>query len=118
MHAGAGPTVDLARCAACHKGQGYVDALMAALSNYVCNDCAVGEVDRPVETADYAELDSSMLLNLAGRIEALHGDIADRQRRIVGILRERHVSWARIGEHLGVTRQAVWYRFDKASGGE
>jgi hypothetical protein len=30
---------------------------------------------------------------------------------IVDILRERDVSWAQIGEALGVTRQAAWKRF-------
>ena len=38
------------------------------------------------------------------RVDAAMQDIAD-------ILRERDVSWAAIGEALGVSRQAAWKRF-------
>ncbi|GGS66167.1 hypothetical protein GCM10010176_005870 [Nonomuraea spiralis] len=37
---------------------------------------------------------------------------AERDLRAwVGILRDREVTWARIGEALGITRQAAWDRF-------
>ncbi|WP_293906064.1 hypothetical protein [Phenylobacterium sp.] len=32
-------------------------------------------------------------------------------QHVADILRERHVSWAAIGETLGVSRQAAWKRF-------
>jgi ATP-dependent Clp protease ATP-binding subunit ClpX len=32
-------------------------------------------------------------------------------RSLVDLLRRREVSWARIGDALGVTRQAAWERF-------
>ncbi|MFI9591337.1 ClpX C4-type zinc finger protein [Nonomuraea sp. NPDC052265] len=44
--------------------------------------------------------------------QALTVELAERDLRAwVGILRDRNVTWARIGEALGITRQAAWDRF-------
>ncbi|MEV3981909.1 LysR substrate-binding domain-containing protein [Nonomuraea sp. NPDC049758] len=44
--------------------------------------------------------------------QALTLEQAERDLRAwVGILRDRNVTWARIGEALGITRQAAWDRF-------
>lgn len=51
------------------------------------------------------------LLNNISAIEPLHQDVSAQQALMVAILRERAVSWADIGQALGVTRQAAWRRF-------
>ncbi|HCB07582.1 MAG TPA: hypothetical protein DEQ43_25580 [Nocardioides bacterium] len=40
----------------------------------------------------------------------------DRYLRVwVGLIRERHISYAEIGKALGVSRQAAWERFSRVT---
>jgi len=114
-----------AYCSFCRKGQEDVNALIAGPGVYMCNECvdlAVGvfrklgnvETKIPYDAAKHFQsLDSEKLLNLVGLIDPVYKDVASQQELIVGILRERQVSWADIGGSLGVTRQAAWRRFAK-----
>lgn len=45
------------------------------------------------------------------RAHAAHHNVDRAVRRHVRALRARGVSWARIGEALGMTRQSAWERF-------
>jgi hypothetical protein len=119
-----------AHCSFCRKGQQDVNALIAGPGVYICNECVemagevfqkLGRVEKKVPfvaAEHFRGLDSARLLDLVGRIEPVHQDVAGQQDLIVGILREREVSWADIGASLGVSRQAVWRRFAKGPDGE
>lgn len=119
-----------AHCSFCQKGQEDVNALISGPGVYICNECAdlagevfrkLGRVEKKVPydaAAHFRDFDSARLLALVARIEPVHQDVANQQELIVGILRERQVSWAEIGESLGVSRQAVWRRFAKGPDAE
>jgi len=51
---------------------------------------------------------------LLGRLQPAAALVASADaglRGLVDVLRQREVSWARIGDALGVSRQAAWERF-------
>ena len=51
------------------------------------------------------------ILDLLPRIAAVGAQTEASLHRLVTILRERRVTWARIGAALSITRQSVWERF-------
>ena len=54
--------------------------------------------------------DDALLANL-GRLQTLVSQVDAALHNHVGMLRDRGVSWTRIGEALGVSKQAAWERF-------
>ena len=54
--------------------------------------------------------DDELLASLA-RIQAVVSQVDAAAHDHVGILRARGVSWTRIGQALGVSKQAAWERF-------
>jgi hypothetical protein len=58
--------------------------------------------------------DADMLARLP-LIAATAGQVDRYLRAWVGRIRERHISYAEIGKALGVSRQAAWERFSRAS---
>ncbi|WP_412538254.1 ClpX C4-type zinc finger protein [Longispora sp. K20-0274] len=104
------------RCSFCGKPDGEAVRIVAGPGVYICDEC----VDLCVlvlaggPTPSFPPLDGRSdddLLADVARIEASRGqvDVAvhDRVRR----LRARSVTWARIGEALGISRQSAWERF-------
>jgi ClpX C4-type zinc finger protein len=51
------------------------------------------------------------ILDLLPRIAAVGAQTEASLQRLVTILRERRVTWARIGAALQITRQSAWERF-------
>jgi hypothetical protein len=112
-----------ARCSFCRKDNMAVDVLIGGIGVFICNECVDAANDAlakagPVTTKvpyDAAKQlrasDTEKLLRLAAGAEPVRQDIADYQSLNVDILRERGVSWAEIGQALGVSRQAAWKRF-------
>ena len=112
-----------ARCSFCRKDNMAVDVLIAGIGAFICNECVdvandalakVGSVTTKVPYDAAKPLracDSQKLLNLVAGAEPVRQDIADYQALNVEILRERGISWADIGQALGVSRQAAWKRF-------
>jgi hypothetical protein len=112
-----------AHCSFCAKSNTGVDRLIAGAGVYICNECVAlctailgdtslrGDPHAPPRLPEWEHLtDDAMLSHVtniattAGRVEAsLHSWVAE--------LRRRGVTWARIGESLGITRQSAWERF-------
>jgi ATP-dependent Clp protease ATP-binding subunit ClpX len=102
-------------CSFCLRTSAEVERLLGGPGAYICDTC-VGECDRiladpsiPFPAFD-ADDDDALLRRLApasGRVAAADTGL----RGLVDLLREREISWARIGEALGVSRQAAWERF-------
>jgi hypothetical protein len=67
--------------------------------------------DVPNITDDLDDLGVGELIDLLVRIYRSHEGVDRTVRRVVDTLRAREVSWARIGEALGMTRQSAWERF-------
>jgi ATP-dependent protease Clp ATPase subunit len=111
----------LFRCSFCAKPQTQVKVLIGGPGVHICNECVALSakilednmeqwVKHPtLRTMDKFETDELL------RIIKLYDGAADAafesMQDIVGVLREREVSWEQIGEALGVSRQAAWKRF-------
>lgn len=115
------------RCSFCGKNAEEVEKLIAGPGVYICGECVTLcvewlESDSPApprapylraspDAAAMAGKPSDEVLELiASRSGAAKG--ADQNvKELVAFVRARGVSWTRIGEALGVTRQAAWERY-------
>jgi ClpX C4-type zinc finger len=108
---------DELRCTFCGKSQIDVRKLIAGPTVFICDECVAlcvkicedDDVSTELSNPELVPNEPLLLIlkNAATRDEHLR--IALQQ--MVDVLRKRGVSWARIGEALGVSRQAAWDRF-------
>jgi ATP-dependent Clp protease ATP-binding subunit ClpX len=116
-------TTTQVRCSFCAKPSSDVEKVIAGPGVYICNEC-VGlcaeilgkERSKPVEpSTELPVWEESMtdeqILELLPRIAAVSAQTEASLQRLVAVLRERKVTWARIGEALRITRQSAWERF-------
>jgi hypothetical protein len=80
------------------------------------NDILETERSKPAEPrTQLPAWDESMtdeqILELLPRIAAVGTQTEASLQRLVSILRERRVTWARIGSALQIARQSAWERF-------
>ncbi len=116
------PAGVFASCSFCGKDNTQVTRLIAGPGVHICDEC-VGLCDEIL--AEYAGAgpspaprlpewgalsDDEMLAHIP-RIAATGAKVEDSLRAWVLELRRRSVTWARIGEALGMTRQSAWGRF-------
>ena len=103
-------------CSFCRKSNKEAPSLIAGPGVFICGDCV-----RTCNTilaglpsdgfAGWDQLpDEALLANLERSLAAHEGSRAVLQQQI-DVLRKRDVSWQKIGEALGVSRQAAWERF-------
>jgi hypothetical protein len=127
-------TAEALRCSFCTKSQFDVVKLVAGPGVFICNDCidlcnqiideevklsggpaaaaarsSQGETPPAIKAWD--GLSDDELLAEMVRAHAAHENVDRAVKRHVAVLRERGLSWARIGEALGMTRQSAWERF-------
>lgn len=115
---------EIARCSFCGKPDHEVRRLVAGAGVYICDECVAlaaqlveqgaGDGDagsaRPRGPLWAALTDEEMLAHIP-RVAA-HIDEAEADLRAgVQELRRRGVTWRRIGEALGISRQSAWERF-------
>ncbi|MEV6205725.1 ClpX C4-type zinc finger protein [Kitasatospora sp. NPDC051914] len=111
---------DPLQCSFCGKSDAEVDKLVSGPGVHICNQCVDlaasivaeyrgGPVDLQMPTWG-SMTDEEMLARLP-RIAAVADQVEDNLRAWVQELRRRGVTWARIGESLGITRQSAWGRF-------
>jgi ATP-dependent protease Clp ATPase subunit len=108
------------RCSFCGKSQTEVKTLVAGPGVFICDECVqlcqsiIAKQAAPQEVPGSLLPDNAptekLLKTLAGYNGAFESVDAAMQD-IVDILREREVSWARVGRALAVSRQAAWKRF-------
>lgn len=121
-------------CSFCNKSQFDVIRLVAGPGVYICNECvelcnqviaqepartgsrvenkrrSTTSHDPPTIKAWEALSDVELLAEMV-RAHAAHENVDRSVAHHVAELRERGVTWARIGEALGMTRQSAWERF-------
>ena len=103
-------------CSFCTKGKDSVVKLIAGPGVYICNECVglcdliIAEEPAPGFRPWNEQPDEEMLASLA-RIQAAVSQADAAVHDHVAVLRERGISWTRIGEALGVSKQAAWERF-------
>lgn len=107
-------------CSFCGKSQHKVEKLIAGPRGvFICETC-VGLCDKIIAGA-WTKADSKgfeplkqateELLELLPSVDFASEANRDFLQALVEALRQREVSWADIGEKLGVSRQSTWERF-------
>jgi ClpX C4-type zinc finger len=121
------------RCSFCGKTQFDILKLVAGPGVYICNECIDlsnqiiaqelnGQDDQgavppsaqsqsPPTLKAWDGLSDEDLLAEMVRAHAAHQNVDRAVALHIAALRARDVSWARIGEALGMTRQSAWERF-------
>ncbi|HET6910470.1 MAG TPA: ClpX C4-type zinc finger protein [Mycobacteriales bacterium] len=107
-------------CSFCAKEESQIEQMVAGAGVYICNECVAlcGEIfatgkrgeEKPSIPYWQSMSDEKMLAHLP-RIASVATQVEDDLRVWVQRLRDRGVSWARIGTALGMARQSAWERF-------
>jgi len=102
-------------CSFCGKDKSAVLKLIAGPGVYICNECVALCNDILVDDSSgfsgYADRpDDELLANLA-KMQTMVSQVDSAVHDHVDLLRSRGISWTRIGEALGVSKQAAWERF-------
>lgn len=104
------------RCSFCGKSEAEVGRLIGGGSGrYICDNCVgvcvaiLGATPSPFVGWD--KMSEEQLLAAVQASEASVEALRSLQQAQVEALRKREVSWAAIGQALGVSRQAAWERF-------
>jgi hypothetical protein len=104
------------RCSFCGKSEAEAARLIGGgAGRYICDGC-VGVCNAildavPAPLAGWETMSDTQLLAAVTASEASVAALRSLQRAQVEALRKREVSWAAIGQALGVSRQAAWERF-------
>jgi hypothetical protein len=108
--------LDNLHCSFCLKDKAVVTKIVAGPGVYICNECVdlcqliiAGEPAREF-TAWNEQPDDELLASMA-RTQAVVAQVDAAIHDHASVLRSRGVSWTRIGEALGVSKQAAWERF-------
>jgi hypothetical protein len=107
------------RCSFCGQPHTAVAKLIAGPGVYICDGCVdlCAAIVAETSTADapslpeWAAMPDDELLDRLAQIAASAANIEAGLRDRIDELRDRGVSWARIGAALGMTRQSAWERF-------
>jgi ClpX C4-type zinc finger len=103
-------------CSFCIKDKDAVAKLIAGPGVYICNECVnlcdliLAEEQVPAFGSWNEQPDDELLASLA-RVQAVVSQVDAALHDHVAILRDRGISWTRIGQALGVSKQAAWERF-------
>jgi len=103
-------------CSFCRRDDRTVEKLIAGPAVYICDGC-VGLCNRILagkSVPSFPGLESRANADLLAALPPASAavDLArDVLQEHVDELRRREVSWAEIGDALGISRQAAWERF-------
>ncbi len=108
-------------CSYCLRPRVGAMRLFASPLAAICEDCARNAVaafesdptpsDLPGPATPWERLDNEALLARIPEVAKASREVQEHLGRWVAAARERHISWARIGEALDMTRQSAWERF-------
>ena len=102
-------------CSFCLRSAAEVQRLLGGPGVHICDTCVAAcdriLADPSIPFPDLADEDDETLLARLPPAAALVSSADAGLRGLVDVLRQREVSWARIGGALGVSRQAAWERF-------
>jgi ATP-dependent Clp protease ATP-binding subunit ClpX len=104
------------QCSFCGRSDDEVDRLVAGPGVHICDACvalcqrAIDE-NPPPSVRTWDELSDDGLLAEMVRVHGTRHQIDQAVGQVVARLRGRGITWARIGEALGMTRQSAWERF-------
>jgi hypothetical protein len=108
------------RCSFCAKPSSEVARVIGGPGVYICNECvglcndilAQEQQKREAPLPSWEDtMTDEQILDLLPRIASVGAQTEASLQRLVTILRDRRVTWARIGAALQITRQSAWERF-------
>ena len=106
------------RCSFCGKSHREVRKLAAGPKGiYICNECVetcqliMHGAEVPPTEFDPATWPTERLLTSLKALDTTADAYREHLARAVDALRDRDVSWAKIAEPLGISRQSAWERF-------
>jgi hypothetical protein len=112
------------QCSFCLKEDHEVERIVAGPGVFICNECvalcdeimsgATGDAD-PASIPYWESMDDERLLEQLPRIAAVAIQLDDQLHLWVKRARDRGVSWSRVGQSLGISRQSAWERFSQES---
>lgn len=114
------PGGEAVRCSFCGKAAEEVERVVAGPGVHICNECIALATDIVEEFKDnpvevrlplWDSMTEEQMLAHIPRVSAVADQVEANLRAWVQELRRRGVTWARIGQALGVTRQSAWERF-------
>lgn len=111
-----GDRIDTLCCSFCSKDKDAVAKLIAGPGVYICNECVdlcdliIADESVP-KFGSWSERSDDQMLSGLTQVQAVVSQADAAVHDYVAILRERGLSWTRIGEALGVSKQAAWERF-------
>ena len=103
-------------CSFCRKSAKEVPSLLGGAGAHICGEC-VGTCNAILAGlpndgfAGWDQLTDDVLLAGLDRSQAAFEGARAVLQQQIDVLRKRDVSWQKIGEALGVSRQAAWERF-------
>ena len=110
-------------CSFCAKPSSDVEKMIAGPGVYICNECVelcndILRSEEPEPSRSDARLSAwergmtdEQILDRLPQVAAAGAQTEASLQRLVTTLRERKVTWARIGAALRITRQSAWERF-------
>ena len=106
-------------CSFCLKSQHEVVMLVAGPGSiYICDGCVSLSQDymagRTPDLSPFTPTEQLPTERLIAQLPALEATVRGKRTQlqwVVDLLRTREVSWAEIGEGLGISRQSAWERF-------
>jgi hypothetical protein len=112
-------TETVKRCSFCGKQSTEVTKMVAGPGVYICDGCVgicATVIEKEATRGSEAHvppqsMTEEQILEFIPRIAAVEDQVEDSLREWVGRLRDRGVTWERIGAALGMTRQSAWGRF-------
>ncbi|GAA0400666.1 hypothetical protein Acor_39400 [Acrocarpospora corrugata] len=108
------------RCSFCTKSKSEVDRLIAGAGVYICNECVrlcseilgtIAEQTKLPEVPWTEAMSDQEILDFLPRVAAVGTQVDANLKVWVERLRDRGVTWARIGAALGTSRQSAWEKF-------
>ena len=109
-------------CSFCGKSNTEVEKLVAGPGVQICNECiALAEAivdeyrDKTAEVRlpIWGSMSDRQMLDHIPRMAVVAQQVETDLRSWVHELRRRGVTWSKIGEALGITRQSAWERFSE-----
>jgi hypothetical protein len=103
-------------CSFCSKDKDAVAKLIAGPGVYICNECVdlcdliIADESVP-KFGSWSERPDDQLLAGLAQVQGVVSQADAAVHEYVAVLRRRGLSWTRIGEALGVSKQAAWERF-------
>jgi ATP-dependent protease Clp ATPase subunit len=111
----------LYRCSFCGKAQTEIKTLVSGPGVFICDECvdlcrSIIDKEPKSKTHNTPSLlpdnaSTEILLKTLSGYNGAFESVDAAMQDVVDILREREVSWEKIGEALAVSRQAAWKRF-------